>query len=185
MATDPARIDPRVRRTRQMLLQAFESLLAEKSFDSIKVLDIAQRSTLNRATFYDHFPDKFALLEAMIRERISALIATRMQQGNAGCEAALRQLILAACDFLAEVSSGCQKHQRQFEPLVESQMKAVMYETLLPALRRHGMKNPELRATMLTWAIAGAALHWSRQKKTSAEAFANAVLPLAVANIRE
>jgi hypothetical protein len=90
----------------------------------------------------------------------------------------LRQLILAACDFLAEVSSGCQKHQRQFEPLVESQMKAVMCETLLPALRGHGMENPELRATMVTWAIAGAALQWSREKKTSAEAFANAVLPM-------
>lgn len=179
MPAEPARIDPRVCRTRQMLFQAFRSLLAEKSFDSIKVLDIAKRSTLNRATFYDHFPDKFALLEAMIRERISASIAARTQHSSTGCEEALRQIILAACDFLAEVSSACQKHQRQFEPLVESQMKAVMYKTLLPALRDHGMKNPELRATMLTWAIAGAALHWSRQKKTSAEAFANAVLPMA------
>jgi AcrR family transcriptional regulator len=179
MSAEPVKIDPRIRRTRQMLFQAVQSLVAEKSFDSISVQDIAERSTLNRATFYDHFTDKFALLEAMLGERISALIATRMEQSTGGCEAALRQLILAACDFLAEVSSGCQKHQRQFEPLVESQMKAVMCETLLPALRARGIENPELRATMVTWAIAGAALQWSHEKKASAEAFADAILPMA------
>jgi AcrR family transcriptional regulator len=179
MTADPVKIDPRIRRTRQMLFQAVQTLLTEKSFDSISVQDIAERSTLNRATFYDHFTDKFAVLEAMMSERISALIAIRMEQSTGGCEAALRQLILAACDFLAEVSSGCQKQQRQFEPLVESQMKAVMCQTLLPALRAHGMENPELRATMVTWAIAGAALQWSREKQTSAEAFADAVLPMA------
>jgi len=178
MTAERVKIDPRIRRTRQMLFQAVQSLLSEKSFDSISVQDIAERSTLNRATFYDHFTDKFALLEAMMSERISASIATRMQQSTEGCQSALRQLILAACDFLAEVSSGCQKHQRQFEPLVESQMKAVMYETLLPALRAHGVENPELRATMITWAIAGAALQWSREKKISAEAFADSVLPM-------
>ena len=178
MTAERVKIDPRICRTRQMLFQAVQSLLSEKSFDSISVQDIAERSTLNRATFYDHFTDKFALLEAMMSERISASIATRMQQSTEGCQSALRQLILAACDFLAEVSSGCQKHQRQFEPLVESQMKAVMYETLLPALRAHGVENPELRATMITWAIAGAALQWSREKKISAEAFADSVLPM-------
>ena len=65
MSIEPVKIDPRIRRTRQMLFQAFQDLLAEKTFDLISVQDIAERSTLNRATFYDHFTDKFALLEAM------------------------------------------------------------------------------------------------------------------------
>ena len=162
-----------------MLFHAFTCLLEEKTFDSISVQDITERSTLNRATFYDHFTDKFALLEAMMGERFSALIAARLEHGAPSCEAALKQLILAACDFLAEVSSGCQKHQRQFEPFVESQMKSVMRGTLLPALCAHGVKNPDLKATMVTWAIAGAALDWSRKKDTSAEAFADAILPMA------
>jgi AcrR family transcriptional regulator len=179
MLSEPAKIDPRIRRTRQMLFQAFTSLLEEKTFESISVQDIAERSTLNRGTFYDHFTDKFALLEAMMGERFTALISARMEQGAPNCEAALRQLILAACDFLAEVTSGCQNHQRQFEPLVEPQMKAVMRRTLLPALRAHGMEKPEIKATMVTWAIAGAALEWSRKKKPAADAFADAILPIA------
>ena len=177
MPLDPSKVDPRIRRTRQMLFQAFQGLLAERAFDLISVQDITERSTLNRATFYDHFTDKFALLEAMMGERFSTLIDARMAGSEGTCEASLRQLILAACDFLAEVSSGCQKHQRQFEPFVESQVKTILYEFLLEGIKRHKDKNPELKATMVSWAIAGAALQWSREKKTSADQLADAVLP--------
>src|SRR5271155_1955277 len=149
MTFEPAKIDPRIRRTRQMLFQAFQDLLAERSFDQISVQDISERSTLNRATFYDHFTDKFALLEAMIGARFSTLIEVRMAGSEGTCEASLRQLILAACDFLAEVASGCQKNQRQFEPIVESRVKAILCEFLVEGLKSHQAKNPELKATMV------------------------------------
>src|SRR5580692_12694586 len=144
MVLVPSKVDPRIRRTRQMLFQAFQGLLAEKAFDLISVQDIAERSTLNRATFYDHFTDKFALLEAMMGERVRALIVARLAGNEGTCEEGLRQLILAACDFLAEVSSGCQKHQRQFEPMVESQVKAIIREFLLEDLQEDGVTSPEL-----------------------------------------
>lgn len=65
MATAINLSDPRVKRTRQALLQAFVALLEEKqNFHSISVQDIAERATVNRATFYDHFEDKYALLES-------------------------------------------------------------------------------------------------------------------------
>src|SRR6202453_5440361 len=102
MVLAPSKVDPRIRRTRQMLFQAFQGLLAERAFDLISVQDITERSTLNRATFYDHVTDKLALLEAMIGERFSTLIAARMAGSEGTCETSLRQLILAACDFLAE-----------------------------------------------------------------------------------
>ncbi len=177
VTTEPEKMDPRIRRTRQMLFQAFQDLLAEKAFDLISVQDITERSTLNRATFYDHFTDKFALLEAMIGERFSALIEARMAGSEGTCEASLRRLILATCDFLAEVSSGCQKHQRQFEPFVESRVKAILCDHLLSGLKSHRARNPELKATMVSWAIAGAALQWSRKKKISGDQLADAVLP--------
>ena len=177
MTCDPSRMDPRIRRTRQMLFQAFRDLLAVKTFDVISVQDIAERSTLNRATFYDHFTDKFALLEAMMGERFGAFINARLASNVGTCEASLRQLILAACDFLGEVSSGCQKHQRQFEPIVESRVKDMLREFLLEGLRSHQAKNPELKATMVSWAIAGAALQWSRERKTSADQLVEAILP--------
>jgi AcrR family transcriptional regulator len=184
MTEEPCKIDPRIRRTRQMLFQAFEELLAEKSFDQISVQDLAERSTLNRATFYDHFTDKFALLEAMIGERFSTLVDLRVTGIAGGCEASLRELILAACDFLAEVSSGCQKHQRQFEPIVESRVKAIIREALLEGLRSDQAKGAELRATMVSWAITGAALQWSRKREVSADELADAILPTVQTGLR-
>ena len=47
-------LDPRVRRTRQMLRQALRKVLAEKEFEEISVQDITEAAILNRATFYDH-----------------------------------------------------------------------------------------------------------------------------------
>ncbi len=58
--------DPRIRKTRQLFHDALLQLLGSKPFDDISVQDIADVATLNRATFYDHYTDKFSLLEAMI-----------------------------------------------------------------------------------------------------------------------
>jgi AcrR family transcriptional regulator len=62
MTTPTNENDPRVKRTRQLLLQAFISLLEERhTIHSIRVADITERATINRATFYAHFEDKYAL----------------------------------------------------------------------------------------------------------------------------
>src|SRR5580692_10535191 len=58
--------DPRIRRTRQLLQEALRTLLWSKQFDEISVQDIAEAATVNRATFYDHYADKFALADALI-----------------------------------------------------------------------------------------------------------------------
>src|SRR5258705_3122968 len=68
--------DPRVRRTRQLLLQALEELLTEKRFRHLTVQDIAERAGLNRVTFYGHFPDKYALLEYWLREQFQQQVAS-------------------------------------------------------------------------------------------------------------
>ncbi|RJP51863.1 MAG: TetR family transcriptional regulator [Anaerolineaceae bacterium] len=57
------KLDPRVKRTRQLLEEAFSELIQEKDFQSISIQDITVRAGINRATFYAHFPDKYALLD--------------------------------------------------------------------------------------------------------------------------
>ena len=58
--------DPRIRRTWQLLQGALRKLMQSKSFDEISAQDITEVATVNRATFYDHYTDKFALLDAMV-----------------------------------------------------------------------------------------------------------------------
>jgi len=181
-------IDPRIRRTRQMLHRAFQELLCEKSFDAISVQDLAERSTVNRATFYDHFPDKFALLEDLIGENFRTIFQSRMQGRVGACPNEVRQLILTVCDFLSEITGGCQKHRRQFAPIVEARIKTLVRDSLLAGLRESAGENlpadAELRATMASWAICGAAMEWSQEGKIPAEEFANAVLPLVFPTIQ-
>ena len=56
---------------------ALERLLKKKEFEDISVQEIADDATLNRATFYLHYPDKNALLQAMTESRFRDLIERR------------------------------------------------------------------------------------------------------------
>ena len=182
MKTDAPTQDPRIRRTRQLLHRAFNELMGEKSFDEITVHDIAERSTVNRATFYDHFPDKFALLEDIIAANFQAMLDVRMAGSIGTCPESVKQLICAVCDFFADLASGCPKHQRQFAPVAESTIKSLLRDFLLIGLRETtpeaSRTELELRATMASWAICGAAMEWSHTKTVSLEGFAGSVFSL-------
>ncbi len=75
MTKEAKKLDPRVIRTRQLLRDALVSLIAEKGFDAITVQDIADRATLNRATFYLHYQDKHDLLIKSLHDAIDELVA--------------------------------------------------------------------------------------------------------------
>ena len=70
-------LDPRILRSRRMLMDAMASLLKRKDFSEISIQDIAEESTLNRATFYLHYPDKKALLQALTAVRFQELARPR------------------------------------------------------------------------------------------------------------
>jgi AcrR family transcriptional regulator len=156
-------LDPRIRRTRTLLQQALGKLLETKEFEKISVHDIAEAATLNRATFYDHYPDKFALLECMAAGRFHELLAARGIVFNAGCGSALKGIILGVCDYLAAMPRLECERQRQMEPHLESSVIAVVRRLLLDGLKKHGAASAvpvEMAATTASWAIYGAAKEW-------------------------
>src|ERR1700677_2545437 len=95
--------DPRILRSRRMLMEALVRLLIKKEFDDISVQEIADEATLNRATFYLHYPDKNALLQAMTGVRFRDLIERRGITFS-NCNGALRAIALGVCDYLAETT---------------------------------------------------------------------------------
>src|SRR6202789_1438968 len=97
--------DPRVLRSRQMLMEALLRLLNRKEFDEISIQEIADEATLNRATFYLHHPDRNALLQALTAARFRELI-DRRGLSFSDCDGALRAIALGVCDYLAE-TTGC------------------------------------------------------------------------------
>lgn len=63
-------MDPRIARTRTLLRDALLSLARERDLDEISIADIADRATINRSTFYQHYADKDTLLADALDEQV-------------------------------------------------------------------------------------------------------------------
>jgi AcrR family transcriptional regulator len=151
--------DPRILRSRRMLMESLAKLLINKDFEDISVQEIADQATLNRATFYLHYPDKSALLQAMTDVRFRDLIERRGISFT-DCNGALRAIALGVCDYLAETTS-CpgQLAQTPLEgsiiPVVEGMFKeGLAQHPIAPGI------DPALMATTAAWAVFGAARRW-------------------------
>jgi AcrR family transcriptional regulator len=151
--------DPRVLRSRQMLMESLLRLLTRKEFADISIQDIADEATLNRATFYLHYPDKNTLLQATTAARFRDLIARRGLSFT-NCDGALRAIALGVCDYLAE-TAGCPSQLAKM-PL-EGSIIPVVEGMFLEGGAKHAMvpgTDPKLLATTAAWAMFGAARRW-------------------------
>jgi AcrR family transcriptional regulator len=151
--------DPRILRSRRMLMESLARLLMKKEFEDISVQEIADDATLNRATFYLHYPDKNALLQAMTELRFRNLIERRAITFT-DCNGALRAIALGVCDYLAE-TTGCPSQLVRM-PL-ESSIIPVIEGMFMKGLAHHGIApgvDAALLATTAAWAVFGAARSW-------------------------
>jgi AcrR family transcriptional regulator len=175
--------DPRIRRTRKLLQGALGDLMQTKSFDEISVQDITEAATVNRATFYDHYTDKFALLEALAAGGFHELLDARQVRYDTGCPAAVGPIVLAACDYLTQVHAGgvCDR-QTAFEPLMDAAIVAAIRRLLIEGMQRaeHATTLPlEMVATSVSWAICGGVKQWfSMPERPPAEAVVQQLLAL-------
>ena len=65
----------RVRMTKQLLRRAFTQLLMEKPIQNITVRELCERAQVNRGTFYVHYSDIYALMEAIEKQMVEELAA--------------------------------------------------------------------------------------------------------------
>ena len=168
-----AELDPRVVRTRHLLLHAFEELLQEYcgAIRDISIGSIAERAGVNRVTFYAHFTDKYELLEFWKRELFRQELAKRQQNIAA---LTLEQLIDVVLDFMQFYLSMRRRVNQQFDPLFEAAIQNEIQATLL-----HMSDVDEDVAVFLAWAIFGSANEWSRtQEHISKQAMTDGLLQL-------
>lgn len=64
--------DARIRYTQRVLKESFLTLLKQKPVNKITVKEVCEMAELNRATFYAHYSDCFALLESIEQELLEA-----------------------------------------------------------------------------------------------------------------
>ena len=151
--------DPRILRSRRMLMDALARLLKNKKFEDISIQQIAEEATLNRNTFYLHYPDKSALLLAMTQSRFRDLIEQRGISFT-DCNGALRAVALGVCDYLTEITNCPVKGaliplEGSIIPVIEGMfMEGVAHHAIVPGI------DPALIATTAAWAVFGAARRW-------------------------
>jgi AcrR family transcriptional regulator len=156
---ETATTDPRILRSRRLLMDALARLLMKKEFEDISIQEIADDATLNRATFYLHYPDKNALLQAMTESRFRDLIERRAITFT-NCSGALRAIALGVCDYLAQ-STSCPTQLARI-PL-EGSIIPVVEDMFKEGLALHGTApgvDAALLATTAAWAVFGAARRW-------------------------
>ena len=156
-------VDPRVRRTRQLLHDAFVRLLANRSFTEISVQDVTEAATLNRATFYAHYPDKYALLQSTTASRFAELLEKRAVSFDGTCNSALRKIFLGITDFLVSVLGESSRRQDHLDPHMELAIIAVVRGMVMEGLNQYpaDWKVPQQTlANTVSWGLYGAARDW-------------------------
>ncbi len=170
MSENGTKIDPRVKRTRELLRQAMMDLLGEKTLNKITVQDIAARAEVNRATFYAHFEDKYALLNHTVHEAFQARLAEELLPEPDLCVENLRKLMLVVSSFIGQSMSHCLPSMQFNEnAIMLMQVQVSLYETIrewMGATATSESSEIEAAARMLSWAIWGSVFQWSHDGRT-------------------
>ncbi|MGF9696533.1 TetR/AcrR family transcriptional regulator [Paenibacillus sp. MABNR03] len=181
--------DPRVKRTRELMLQSFMGLLEQrKNIYSISIQDITSHATVNRSTFYAHFQDKYEFLECWMSDKFRRIVELRLTDYNLTGTDDLRTLIQVTFEFLARLRQYMTPGDVQFEPIFEVAIQKEVERLLLRWLHEkvreqasiaEGMIEPI--AKVISWGIFGSAVQWSRNpEQRTVEAMTRDLLAVAI-----
>lgn len=164
-------------------MQAMGTLMQQKNVGSISVTDITKMADLNRATFYAHFTDKQALLEACVRNCFLGHLGGFISPAAPFDRAQLRGLVAGVSEFLRQWNKGCGRVVHcELHPLVESTVQAELYDFLmdwLPRVLPRLVNSPAALdpiATLVSWATFGAAKRVSDSNPEMAEKLTDELL---------
>ena len=97
----PQRIDRRRVRTRAALLRAGQQLFSERSVDGVSIDDIVAAAQVAKGSFYNHFPDKDALAQALA-DQARASVETTAAIAGAGVADPAERVARALCVFVRQ-----------------------------------------------------------------------------------
>ncbi|WP_315070114.1 TetR/AcrR family transcriptional regulator [uncultured Clostridium sp.] len=158
--------DPRVLRTRQLIREAFSTLLQKKGFDAITIKDIAQKASINRATFYAHYEDKYALLEEIIEQAFNKMFPNQILHAQEFTDEICNQLILMTYNYIVAFYKTCRMDSKSIATLVDDKIRNMLKERIEGILlkgntfRIEDDRNLNIISAMTCSAIYGGTYSW-------------------------
>ncbi|ARK32631.1 TetR/AcrR family transcriptional regulator [Halalkalibacter krulwichiae] len=173
-----SKVDPRIIRTRKLIMDSFIELSSKKEFKDITIKDITTEAMINRATFYYHFEDKYDLLENVLSDVLFIKFDLHaLEQGELN-EDAFVSIFEAITDFQNSLSTRCHRgYEETIARIIREQLEVIFYKMLV---KRHATdQDPALKigATMLSWGMYGASLEWRRDASVPPDQFIKLVIP--------
>ena len=160
--------DRRVRRTRQLLHEAFIALIIEKGYENTTIQDILDRADVGRSTFYVHYRDKEALLMTSfddMRDQLERELTDSTADGSVDIALPAALLFQHAYGRQVVFRAVC---GHQGGPLVQRHLRRmigdVLRKRLLPQLAGRSAEVPvDVAAEFYTSAALGLLVWWVNQ----------------------
>lgn len=170
--------DPRVLRTRKLIMDSFIDLSGKKEFKDITIKDITAEAMVNRATFYYHFEDKYELLEKALSEVLLINLDCNDFEQNEINEELIVRIFLAITDFQKSLSNRChQGYEDTIARIIRDQLEIIFYKMLLKGNSNKEEEALKITAVMLSWGIYGASVEWRKNSNVPPEEFIKSVIP--------
>lgn len=146
-------LSPAALRKREEIKAAAKRLFAEQGFAATTIRQIAARANLEGGSLYYHFPDKLAILYAILDEGNRELLdmADRvLDAGGASVPERLRELILGHVRILAKDTARFMVVVRELSELTGERRDRIMaqrrqYERAVQELLARGIREGTLR----------------------------------------
>lgn len=174
--------DPRVLRTRKLIMDSFIELSGKKEFKDITVKDITTEAQINRATFYYHFEDIYDLLDKALSEVLLINLNAIDFENSELNEESINNIFVAITDFQRALSSRCHRgYDETIARIIREQLEIIFYGMLRKQHTTEEDESLKIRAVILSWGVYGASVEWRRNnKELSPEQFIKSAIPFLV-----
>ncbi|WP_339255515.1 TetR/AcrR family transcriptional regulator [Paenibacillus sp. FSL R5-0713] len=175
------KIDPRIIRTRRLIMDGFIHVLKNKEFKDITIHDITEEATVNRATFYYHFIDKYDLLEKVIKEGFMTTVYNEIVEYRELNQTTIINVFLSITNFQVDLSKQCRSGFETFkttiEVIIQKELELLFYQMLLKQHSTDSDESLRVAAVMLSWGIFGASVDWQHNNTVPPEEYIKTAIP--------
>lgn len=178
---EQVKTDPRILRTRKLIIDSFERLSKIKSFDTISVTDITNEAMINRATFYNHFLDKYDLLEQLVSEQLNSNLNCGAQPLELSLDEVIKKLFLSLTHF--EKFLNLKNESQEEVELTHSKVRSGLINIFSEELEKRSSSKDKKTDQKLTIHLANNVINMSNEwiwsnKEETAEEYIDSLLPI-------